>query len=105
LTLLAVAGVFGAYQITVSATFNSLVPNEIRGGAFGIIRTGLRVSQGIGVLIGGAVAQGIGSATNTIAMAGVLGVLIAIPATVSWARLNRTKSTSRGVTSLNSLPS
>jgi MFS family permease len=105
LTLLAVAGVFGAYQITVSATFNSLVPNEIRGGAFGIIRTGLRVSQGIGVLIGGAVAQGIGSATNTIAMAGALGVLIAIPATVSWARLNRTKPTSRGVTSLNTLPS
>jgi MFS family permease len=105
LTLLAVAGVFGAYQITVSATFNSLVPNEIRGGAFGIIRTGLRVSQGIGVLIGGAVAQGIGSATNTIAMAGALGVLIAIPATVAWARLNRTKPTSRGVTSLNTLPS
>jgi MFS family permease len=105
LTLLAVAGVFGAYQITVSATFNSLVPNEIRGGAFGIIRTGLRVSQGIGVAIGGAVAQGIGSATNTIAMAGALGVLIAIPATVSWARLNRAKSTSRGVTSLNTLPS
>jgi MFS family permease len=105
LTLLAVAGVFGAYQITVSATFNSLVPNEIRGGAFGIIRTGLRVSQGVGVLIGGAVAQGIGSATNTIAMAGALGVLIAIPATVSWARLNRANSTSRGVASLNTLPS
>jgi len=89
LALLALAGAFGAYQITVSATFNTLVPNEIRGGAFGVIRTGLRVSQGIGVAIGGAVAQGIGSATTTIALAGALGVLIAVPATVAWARQNR----------------
>ncbi|MCA1655590.1 MAG: MFS transporter [Pseudonocardiaceae bacterium] len=105
LALLALAGVFGAYQITVSATFNSLVPNDIRGGAFGIIRTGLRVSQGIGVAIGGAVAQGIGSATNTIALAGVLGVVIAIPAAVSWARLNRAKTGSPAVTRLNAASS
>jgi MFS family permease len=89
LVLLALAGAFGAYQITVSATFNTLVPNEIRGGAFGVIRAGLRVSQGIGVAIGGAVAEGIGSATTTIALAGAVGVLIAVPTTVVWARQNR----------------
>jgi MFS family permease len=105
LVLLAIAGVFGAYQITVSATFNSLVPNDIRGGAFGIIRTGLRVSQGIGVAIGGAVAEGIGSATNTIALAGVVGVLIAVPAAVAWARLNRSEPETAGLTRLNTLPS
>jgi predicted MFS family arabinose efflux permease len=105
LVLLAVAGMFGAYQITVSATFNSLVPNDIRGGAFGIIRTGLRVSQGIGVAIGGAVAQGIGSATNTIALAGVVGALIAVPAAVAWARLNRAEPETAGLTRLNTLPS
>ena len=105
LVLLAVAGIFGAYQITVSATFNSLVPNDIRGGAFGIIRTGLRVSQGIGVAIGGAVAQGIGSATNTIAIAGVAGVVIAVPAAVAWARLNRAEPETAGLTRLNTLPS
>ena len=105
LALLAIAGMFGAYQITVSATFNSLVPNDIRGGAFGIIRTGLRVSQGIGVAIGGAVAQGIGSATNTIALAGVVGVVIAIPAAVAWARLNRAEPETAGLTRLNTLPS
>ncbi|GAB3472334.1 MFS transporter [Actinophytocola sediminis] len=87
--LLALSGAFGAYQITVSATFTSLVPNEIRGGAFGVIRTGLRVSQGVGVAIGGAVAEGIGSSTTTIALAGALGVAIAIPATFAWARHNR----------------
>jgi len=105
LAMLAIAGMFGAYQITVSATFNSLVPNDIRGGAFGIIRTGLRVSQGIGVAIGGAVAQGIGSATNTIAWAGALGLLIAVPAAVAWARLNRVEPESAGLTRLNTLPS
>lgn len=87
--LLALSGAFGAYQITVSATFTSLVPDEIRGGAFGVIRTGLRVSQGVGVAIGGAVAEGIGSTTTTIALAGALGVAIAIPTTVAWARHNR----------------
>lgn len=86
LTLLALAGALGAYQITVSATFNTLTPNEIRGGAFGVYRTGLRVSQGVGVLLGGAVAQLIGSATYTIALAGVLAVLIAVPATIAWSR-------------------
>jgi MFS family permease len=105
LVLLALAGMFGAYQITVSATFNSLVPNDIRGGAFGIIRTGLRVSQGIGVAIGGAVAQGIDSATNTIALAGVVGVLVAVPAAVAWARLNRAEPETAGLTRLKTLPS
>lgn len=105
IVLLALAGAFGAYQITVSATFNTLVPNEIRGGAFGVIRTGLRVSQGIGVAIGGAVAQGIGSTTTTIALAGGLGVVIAIPATVAWARLNRSAGNARIVPNLNTLRS
>jgi MFS family permease len=103
--LLALAGAFGAYQITVSATFNTMVPNEIRGGAIGFSRSGLRVSQGLGVVIGGAVAQGIDSAVTTIAFAGVLGVLIAIPATASWARLNRAVESSRVVPNLNTLPS
>ena len=55
--------------------------------------------------IGGAVAQGIGSATNTIAWAGALGLLIAVPAAVAWARLNRVEPESAGLTRLNTLPS
>jgi MFS family permease len=105
IVLLALAGAFGAYQITVSATFNSLVPNEIRGGAFGVIRTGLRVSQGVGVAIGGVMAEALDSTTTTIALAGALGVLIAIPATIAWARLNRSASNARVVTNLNTLTS
>jgi MFS family permease len=104
IVLLALAGAFGAYQITVSATFSTLVPNEIRGGAFGITRTGLRVSQGVGVAIGGAVAELIDSSTTTIALAGVLGVLIAIPATIAWAR-QTLSSNARAVPNLNTLGS
>ncbi|WP_083661219.1 MFS transporter [Actinophytocola xanthii] len=103
--LLALAGAFGAYQITVSATFTSLVPNEIRGGAFGVIRTGLRVSQGVGVAVGGAVAEGLGSTTTTIAFAGVLGVAIAIPASLAWSRLNRSSGKAHAVPNLNTQPS
>lgn len=102
--LLALAGGFGAYQITVSATFNTLVPNEIRGGAIGVSRAGLRVSQGLGVVVGGAVAEGIDSAVNTIALAGALGVLLAVPAAVSWARLNRTVSSAHARPNVNTLP-
>jgi MFS family permease len=105
IVLLALAGAFGAYQITVSATFNTVVPNEIRGGAFGVIRTGLRVSQGIGVAIGGAVAEIIDSSSMTIAFAGILGVLIAVPAAVAWARINRTVASSRLAPNLNTQPS
>jgi predicted MFS family arabinose efflux permease len=87
LVLLALAGALGAYHITASATFNTMVPNEIRGGAIGLARTGLRVSQGVGVALGGLVAELLGSALTTVALAGALGVLIAVPAAVSWARI------------------
>jgi predicted MFS family arabinose efflux permease len=87
LVLLALAGALGAYQITVSATFNTLVPNAIRGGAIGVAATGLRVAQGLGVAAGGAVAELTGSATLTIALAGAIAVLIAVPTAVAWARV------------------
>ncbi|MGQ0837989.1 MFS transporter [Actinokineospora sp.] len=93
LVLLALSGAVGAYQITVMGVFNTIVPNEIRGGAFGAARTGLRVAQGLGVAAGGAVAELIGSSANTIALAGVLGVLIAVPVSVAWSRLGRTDPT------------
>ncbi|HWC84287.1 MAG TPA: MFS transporter [Pseudonocardiaceae bacterium] len=86
LVLLAVAGAAGAYQVTVVATFTSWVPNEVRGGALGVARTGLRVAQGLGVAAGGAVAELLGSADAAIVAAGVLGVLLAVPAALAWRR-------------------
>jgi predicted MFS family arabinose efflux permease len=89
LALLAVAGAAGAYQITVGATFTSWVPNEVRGGALGVARTGLRVAQGVGVAAGGVVATLIGSANSAIVAAGVVGVLLAVPTALAWHRQYR----------------
>ncbi|HEX4725076.1 MAG TPA: MFS transporter [Pseudonocardiaceae bacterium] len=86
LLLLAIAGATGAYQITVAATFTSWVPDGVRGSAFGVARTGLRVAQGVGVAAGGALAQAIGSARDAIVLAGVVGVVLAVPAAVAWRR-------------------
>lgn len=89
LVVLALAGATGAYQITIGATFTTWVPNELRGGTFGIARTGLRVAQGIGVAAGGAVAEASGSASVAILLAGLTGVALAVPATISWHRRYR----------------
>jgi MFS family permease len=86
LPLLALAGATGAYQITVAATFTSWVPNEVRGSTYGVARTGLRVAQGLGVAAGGALAEALGSARGAVAIAGTLGVLLAVPATIGWLR-------------------
>lgn len=86
LLLLGLSGAAGAYFITVGVTFITWVPNEIRGGAGGVYRTGLRVVQGIGVALGGALTQLIGSATQAIAIAGAVGTAVALPIAVSWAR-------------------
>jgi MFS family permease len=93
LVLLALAGATGAYQITVGATFTSWVPNSVRGGAFGVARTGLRVAQGVGVAAGGALAQAIGSPRGAIVLAGIVGVVLAVPAAVAWGRQYRSDPT------------
>lgn len=89
LLLLALAGAAGAYIITVGATFITDVPNELRGGAGGIYRTGLRVAQGIGVALGGVVAELFDSAATAIALAGVAGVVLGVPVALSWAQVRR----------------
>lgn len=91
LLLLMLAGAAGAYIITVGATFITWVPNELRGGAGGVYRTGLRVAQGLGVALGGVIADLVGSATFTIALAGMAGVVLTIPVAVSWARILKTQ--------------
>jgi predicted MFS family arabinose efflux permease len=88
LGLLALSGLFAAYQVTVTATFMELVPDERRGQAYGIARSGLIASQGLGVLVGGLVVELTGSVATTIALAGAVGLLAALPAAVAWQRAN-----------------
>ncbi|ASR37732.1 arabinose ABC transporter permease [Prauserella marina] len=93
LVLLALAGAAGAYIITVGATFITWVPNELRGGAGGVYRTGLRVAQGIGVALGGVLADLVGSATTAIAIAGIAGVVCTIPVALSWTKVRTAQET------------
>lgn len=88
LVLLALSGATGAYILTVGATFTAWVSNDLRGAAGGVYRTVLRVAQGVGVAAGGAAAEWIGSSTNAVAIAGVLGVGLAIPIWLTWHRLH-----------------
>ncbi|WP_396287042.1 MFS transporter [Amycolatopsis sp. PS_44_ISF1] len=97
LVLLALAGATGAYIITVTATFSTWVPNDRRGGAGGLYRTGLRVAQGVGVALGGVVAQATGSAVTAIALAGLAGVVLAIPTALAWTRVRRTATSGTGL--------
>ncbi|MEU3273176.1 MFS transporter [Saccharomonospora sp. NPDC006951] len=93
LVLLALAGAAGAYIITVGATFITWVPNELRGGAGGVYRTGLRVAQGIGVALGGVLADLVGSATTAITIAGIAGVACTIPVALSWTKVRTAQET------------
>lgn len=74
--LWALSGLLSAYQVTASATFVQLVPDAQTGQAFGVARTALIVSQGVGILAAGAAADR-WSPSTVVAAAGVLGMLAA----------------------------
>lgn len=85
--LLAVSGVFSAYQVTAGATFVRLVPDGQRGQALGFARSSLVAAQGVGVAAGGLLASATGSPTTAIAVAGVAGAVLAVAATTAWVRV------------------
>lgn len=73
LVLLALSGAGTAYMTLVKADVMVRLPTRVRGTANGLIRTGLRVGQGLGVAAGGAAAQLTGSTMLAIGAAGALG--------------------------------
>lgn len=85
--LLAISGACSAYQITAGATFVRLTPDHQRGQALGLARSGLTAAQGIGVGIGGLIAQWSGTTTGTIGLAGAAGTLCAVGAASAWRRV------------------
>ena len=64
------------------------MPDAHRGQAFGLAVTALRVTQGLGVLVSGVVAQET-SASAAVAISGALGVLVALGAARAWTRARR----------------
>jgi len=79
------SGLACAYQVPANAAFVAAVPDAHRGQAFGLAVTALRVTQGIGVLVAGLLAERTGPAT-AVALAGALGVVVAVLCAVAWTR-------------------
>lgn len=85
LALLFISGLCSGYQVTAGATFVQLTPASVRGRALGFARTGMIAGQGIGVVLGGVLAQQVG-ASMAIAWAGTAGALVALAAAAVWSR-------------------
>ncbi|HEY4021195.1 MAG TPA: MFS transporter [Pseudonocardiaceae bacterium] len=84
--LLLLSGFCASYQVTASATFMRLVPDESRGQAFGLAGSGLIAVQGIGLVVGGLMVLWLHSAGRTVAVIAAAGLLVALPAAVAWRR-------------------
>lgn len=87
LLILGLSGACSAYQITASAAFTRLVPDQQRGQALGLARSGLIAAQGLGVAAGGVLAQWVGSAGLAVAIAGMVGTVMAVNAAAAWSRV------------------
>ena len=92
LLLFAIGGVLAVgYQLEVGVELVRLVPDDQRGRVLGIYIAGHTTTQGLGVLAAGAVAAVIGPSA-TIAVAGLLGMLVALPCAITLARTRRRPS-------------
>nr|WP_246238848.1 MFS transporter [Acrocarpospora corrugata] len=83
LLLWVLSGVGGAYQLAANAAFVQCVPPERRGQAFGLVQSGLLAAQGVGILIGGALAQELGP-EPVVALAGAAGLSAAAVLAMTW---------------------
>jgi MFS family permease len=85
LGLLVLSGIFSAYQVQVGATFGRLTPPEGRAQVMGLLNSGVLTAQGVGVLLSGVVAEFAG-VPATVALAGAVGLLAAVPTGWAWSR-------------------
>jgi MFS family permease len=83
LALWLLSGIGGAYQLAANAAFVQCVPAERRGQAFGLVQSGLLASQGVGILIGGGAAQGLGP-EPVVALSGAAGLAVAGVLAMLW---------------------
>jgi MFS family permease len=83
IVLWTISGLASAYNLTASTAFVKAVPDARRGQAFGLAQTSIRVTQGLGVILAGVVAQAI-AAHQVVAAAGLLGTLAALGAGLWW---------------------
>ena len=82
------SGLCCAYQVPANAAFVAAVTDAHRGQAFGLAVTALRVTQGLGVLLAGLLAQET-SPPRAVAISGVVGAATALVAAGAWRRARR----------------
>jgi MFS transporter len=86
--LLVVTGLCSAFQVQASTTFMRTVPDHHRGQAFGLAQSGLVAVQGLGIAAFGLIGDHVG-APHAIALAGLVGAVLAIGFGISWERARR----------------
>jgi MFS family permease len=87
LLIIAGSGACASYQLAANAAFVAAVPPERRGQAFGLANGGMQVSQGLWIIVAGAVASANAiSPATAIAISGGLGALLAAALAASWSR-------------------
>ena len=83
LSLWALAGAGGAYQLAAAAAFVQTLAPEGRARAFGLAQSGLLAVQALGILASGAVASFIG-APVAVGLAGLPGLCAAAILAMGW---------------------
>jgi MFS family permease len=88
LILLGISGLCASYQLAANAAFVSATPHGQRSQAFGIAQGGISLGQGAIMVLAGAAAQHFACAL-VIAWCAAIGVVLALPISVRWARDRR----------------
>ncbi|GAA4623269.1 MFS transporter [Actinoallomurus vinaceus] len=89
--LWALSGVALSYQMVAQAEFVRATPDRQRGQAVGLAGSAISAIQGIGVLLGGALADHVGAA-SAIAVTGVASLVVGTPLAVAWHRVRANAS-------------
>ncbi|MGH3814073.1 MAG: MFS transporter [Pseudonocardiaceae bacterium] len=92
LVLFAVAGALGtALLVLATTTFSLAVPEHSRAQALGLKQSGQTTVQGLTPLLAGIGADTVGTA-HTVGLVGVLGLIVALPAAVTWRRVTAARA-------------
>ncbi len=87
LLIITASGACASYQLAANAAFVAAVPPERRGQAFGLANGGMQVSQGLWIILAGALAASRAVTPGTvIAISGGLGAILAAALATSWRR-------------------
>ncbi|WP_279581715.1 MFS transporter [Fodinicola feengrottensis] len=91
MALFAMSGMLAtAYNIQGTASFMRRLPDAQRAQGAGLLSSGLITAQGLGALGAGVLADRLGPAP-TVALAGLVGALVAIPIAIGWHRVAKNR--------------